>query len=31
MGFKDVEVAGIYWQSAGKVEVTQKRGLKKSA
>ena len=30
MGFKDVEVAGIYWQSAGKVEVTQKRGLQMS-
>lgn len=27
MGFTDVEVAGIYWQSAGKVEVIEKRGL----
>ena len=25
VGFKDVEVAAIYWQSTGKVGVTQKR------
>lgn len=29
MKFTDVEVAGIYWQSAGKVEVIEKRGLLK--